>query len=260
MTGFNTTEINRYGDVCRSPMALAIPHHHHHHHCHCHHRRRRQYHHHYHRHLLSGDADFDRFVEAVSNRATGQPLITLANHSRYTSMFCHAYPPIVAHRSPLSTHPPIAAFHPPQCNRRPCPDGGDAALGVVVAGEHLTGPPCTRHKHHTTKRLVYPPTRIPSANQSTHKPTKPPTHQPRNFRFAACSQEVCFRNDIAAAFMACGQVLPIKRGAGIDHPFFLDLCRHAAAGRWVHLFPEGKVSPSVPKCTCSNALSTSVLI
>ena len=30
----------------------------------------------------SGGVDFDRFVEAVSNRTESQPLITVANHSR----------------------------------------------------------------------------------------------------------------------------------------------------------------------------------
>lgn len=61
-------------------------------------------------------------------------------------------------------------------------------------------------------------------------------------RWAVCTQEVCFRNDLFAAFVGCGKVLPIKRGAGVDQPQFLDLCRHVAAGNWVHLFPEGKVN------------------
>jgi len=66
--------------------------------------------------------------------------------------------------------------------------------------------------------------------------------QPSKHRWAICTQEVCFKDDLIAAFVGCGKVLPIKRGAGVDQPQLLELCRHAAAGRWVHIFPEGKIN------------------
>lgn len=61
-------------------------------------------------------------------------------------------------------------------------------------------------------------------------------------RWGVCTQEACFKNDMLAAVIGCGKIMPIKRGAGVDQPRFLELCRHVAAGRWVHLFPEGKLN------------------
>jgi len=39
--------------------------------------------------------------------------------------------------------------------------------------------------------------------------------------------------------MGAGQVLPIRRGAGIDQKLLLDFARHLAGGDWCHVFPEG---------------------
>ena len=131
-----------------------------------------------------------------------------------------------------SCHHPLAYL--PQRDRRSGSHGSDITMGVAVSGGGFHQPLTDGDEVSTQSPTLSPsptPFRRPSCNG----------HQPHKFRFAACSQEVCFRTEIAAAFMACGRVLPIKRGAGIDHPFLLDLCRHVAAGQWVHLFPEGKV-------------------
>lgn len=36
--------------------------------------------------------------------------------------------------------------------------------------------------------------------------------------------------------------MPIQRGGGIDQKQLQDFARRVAAGGWVHVFPEGKVS------------------
>jgi len=47
--------------------------------------------------------------------------------------------------------------------------------------------------------------------------------QASKHRWAICTQEVCFKNDWIAAFVGCGKVMPIKRGAGVDQPQLLEV-------------------------------------
>ena len=68
---------------------------------------------------------------------------------------------------------------------------------------------------------------------------------PSNLRWSLCSQEICFKRPVLAAFFGAGKVMPIKRGHGIDQPLFLKFSRRAAAGgQWLHMFPEGKIFQS----------------
>jgi len=68
--------------------------------------------------------------------------------------------------------------------------------------------------------------------------------QPKYNRWGICSQEFCF-SDILPSFIkgyiGAGQVLPIRRGGGIDQKLFKDFASLLAVGEWVHIFPEGGV-------------------
>eukprot|EP00518_Triparma_eleuthera_P020316 CAMPEP_0197553578 /NCGR_PEP_ID=MMETSP1320-20131121/9315_1 /TAXON_ID=91990 /ORGANISM="Bolidomonas sp., Strain RCC2347" /LENGTH=326 /DNA_ID=CAMNT_0043114355 /DNA_START=344 /DNA_END=1320 /DNA_ORIENTATION=- len=75
----------------------------------------------------------------------------------------------------------------------------------------------------------------------------PPSHKwdHRYHRWSLCSQEICFKHPLSAAFFGAGKVMPIKRGDGVDQPLLLQFCQRAAKpGSWVHLFPEGKIFQS----------------
>ncbi len=68
--------------------------------------------------------------------------------------------------------------------------------------------------------------------------------QPKYNRWGICAQEYCFSDALPAAikgYMSAGQVLPIRRGAGIDQTLFRDFSSLVARGEWCHIFPEGGV-------------------
>jgi monolysocardiolipin acyltransferase len=67
---------------------------------------------------------------------------------------------------------------------------------------------------------------------------------PSKLRWTLCSQEICFKNPAVAALLGAGNVLPIRRGGGVDQPLLLNLARKVAQGGWIHLFPEGKIVQS----------------
>ena len=67
---------------------------------------------------------------------------------------------------------------------------------------------------------------------------------PAKLRWTLCSQEICFKNSAVAALLGAGNVLPIRRGGGIDQPLLLNLAHKVAQGGWVHMFPEGKIVQS----------------
>mmetsp|Transcript_4707 Transcript_4707/g.6185 ORF Transcript_4707/g.6185 Transcript_4707/m.6185 type:complete len:374 (+) Transcript_4707:131-1252(+) len=62
---------------------------------------------------------------------------------------------------------------------------------------------------------------------------------PKLMRWSLCTQDICFKNPMFAAFFGLGKVMPIKRGGGIDQKLLLDFGRRLAAGDWCHTFPEG---------------------
>ncbi|KAF9334134.1 hypothetical protein BG006_002680 [Podila minutissima] len=66
----------------------------------------------------------------------------------------------------------------------------------------------------------------------------------RTIRYALGAQELCYPNKTIGAFFQCGQVVPIVRGNGIFQPAVNESIRLLQQGKWVHLFPEGKVNQS----------------
>lgn len=67
-----------------------------------------------------------------------------------------------------------------------------------------------------------------------------PVHK---FRWGTAAEDVCFRHPFHAFCMAVGRMLPLTRGAGV-HQQPMDFCvKQLAAGKWIHIFPEGT-------CTC----------
>jgi len=67
---------------------------------------------------------------------------------------------------------------------------------------------------------------------------------PSKLRWTLCSQEICFKHPAVAALLGAGNVLPIRRGGGVDQPLLLNLAHKVAQGGWVHMFPEGKIVQS----------------
>ncbi|KAG0015260.1 hypothetical protein BGZ80_009956, partial [Entomortierella chlamydospora] len=64
----------------------------------------------------------------------------------------------------------------------------------------------------------------------------------KTIRYALGAQELCYPNKPVAAFFRFGQIVPIIRGNGIYQPAIdksIDLLR---TGKWVHIFPEGKIN------------------
>ncbi|TDH72842.1 hypothetical protein CCR75_000578 [Bremia lactucae] len=70
---------------------------------------------------------------------------------------------------------------------------------------------------------------------------------PRNSRWSLASQEYCYtKGKLASAFFFGAKSLPIKRGAGIDHPMIRAIFDKVEQGAWVHIFPEGKIVQDEP--------------
>lgn len=68
--------------------------------------------------------------------------------------------------------------------------------------------------------------------------------QPKYNRWGICSQEYCFADALPAivkGYIGAGQVLPIRRGGGIDQPLLQHFALLVARGEWCHIFPEGGV-------------------
>ena len=66
--------------------------------------------------------------------------------------------------------------------------------------------------------------------------------KPRYNRWALCRQEYCFNGALPGlvhGYISAGQVLPIRRGGGIDQRLLLDFARHLVWGEWCHVSPEG---------------------
>eukprot|EP00948_MAST-09A_sp_MAST-9A-sp1_P003122 g3122.t1 len=64
-------------------------------------------------------------------------------------------------------------------------------------------------------------------------------------RWCLCAETVCFKNELTTALFGAGQVLPIKRGNGIDQINLKHLRDRSIDGKWIHIFPEGKVIQSL---------------
>lgn len=67
-------------------------------------------------------------------------------------------------------------------------------------------------------------------------------HRHAGNRWSLCAKEICYRNPLLGAFFQSGKTLPIERGAGPNQPIMRTVAAEVARGRWVHIFPEGKVN------------------
>lgn len=65
--------------------------------------------------------------------------------------------------------------------------------------------------------------------------------QHKQNRWSLCAREICFRNFLLEQFFRNGKVIPIDRGLGLNQKAMHVAAAQAASGKWVHIFPEGKV-------------------
>ncbi|CAG8536118.1 4999_t:CDS:2 [Diversispora eburnea] len=64
-------------------------------------------------------------------------------------------------------------------------------------------------------------------------------------RWTLGAQEICFTSPLLALFFTLGQVIPTVRGAGIYQPAMNFAIDRLNEGKWVHVFPEGKVNQTM---------------
>lgn len=65
---------------------------------------------------------------------------------------------------------------------------------------------------------------------------------PSKARWGLCSQEYSYTHGVlASTFFYSAKTLPVKRGAGIDHKMMEEFYKLVNDGKWVHIFPEGKI-------------------
>eukprot|EP00741_Cyanophora_paradoxa_P011022 tig00020553_g10654.t1 len=67
--------------------------------------------------------------------------------------------------------------------------------------------------------------------------------RPRQYvRWSLCAEDMCFFNPLIGAFFGTGQVLPVKRGGGLDQKEIGVAVDKLKSGGWIHIFPEGRIS------------------
>ncbi|KAG0200030.1 hypothetical protein BGX33_011252, partial [Mortierella sp. NVP41] len=64
----------------------------------------------------------------------------------------------------------------------------------------------------------------------------------RTIRYALGAQELCYPNKPVGHFFRFGQIVPIIRGNGVYQPAIDKSINLLRTGRWVHIFPEGKIN------------------
>ncbi|KAF8926846.1 hypothetical protein BGZ47_002494 [Haplosporangium gracile] len=64
----------------------------------------------------------------------------------------------------------------------------------------------------------------------------------KTIRYALGAQELCYPNAPVGHFFRFGQIVPIIRGNGIYQPAIDKSINLLRSGRWVHIFPEGKIN------------------
>ncbi|WIA39432.1 hypothetical protein OEZ86_005534 [Tetradesmus obliquus] len=58
-----------------------------------------------------------------------------------------------------------------------------------------------------------------------------------------CASDICFTNEVFRQFFLNGKTLPVERGAGVGQRIMGVAARALAQGEWLHIFPEGRVTP-----------------
>lgn len=64
---------------------------------------------------------------------------------------------------------------------------------------------------------------------------------PEQSRWALCTEDVFFSSPVITAIMGAGNVIPLDRAGSIDQPLLERFCEKVKAGKWGHIFPEGRV-------------------
>ena len=60
-------------------------------------------------------------------------------------------------------------------------------------------------------------------------------------RWSLCKHDICYKNEVLAAFFGAGQTLPIVRGEGVEQTALKVFGSKLVPGNWVHIFPEGRI-------------------
>uniref|UniRef100_A0A7S3D506 Tafazzin family protein n=1 Tax=Palpitomonas bilix TaxID=652834 RepID=A0A7S3D506_9EUKA len=58
-------------------------------------------------------------------------------------------------------------------------------------------------------------------------------------RWTLCATDRCFKNQAMSFFFKTVKVLPVQRGAGLDHHYMQTAVDMVSRGHWMHIFPEG---------------------
>ena len=60
-------------------------------------------------------------------------------------------------------------------------------------------------------------------------------------RWSLGAEELLFTNPLLHTFFSTGQVIPVRRGAGLNQPAMSQAINLLNKGEWIHVFPEGRV-------------------
>ncbi|KAF8321245.1 hypothetical protein DL93DRAFT_2073044 [Clavulina sp. PMI_390] len=64
----------------------------------------------------------------------------------------------------------------------------------------------------------------------------------RKMRWTLGASDIMFTNPLSAAFFTAGQVIETYRGKGVYQLAIEEAITKLDGGRWIHIFPEGKVN------------------
>jgi len=129
--------------------------------------------------------------------------------------------------------------------------------GVGIPSKLLMGSLERIHAYHLDRlheAVMSRPRNTPLLTVSNHKsvmddpfllawmlPTRTLLH-PETMRYGLCAVDICFRSKWLNHFFTAGKVLPIRRGGGLNQPELYRAAEKLAAGAWLHVYPEGRVS------------------